>query len=962
MKALKALRSILFTLMLILGFLLPVLLSNPVLAESNSGQTILYFTDALNYSENGNFSEFGFASLSQTYPTKQNDSEYPPSLFIKNTSKTFFKYSADINQWITWFSSSWLLYFMDDSDYNFSFLDDIFGDFELFLPNPYRVVEEYTYTGNDIVKINGDILYNLYFKPPITVQKPGDNVTIGLYSMNINSALPLPNRITNTTVKLTPGLSNGIYNQQITLKNINHTVEPGESLLFTIEIVPCNKTLPTLLTKYIDLTRWEKIANRLENFSKIQTLQDIGMVLKDIVSLLEEANITSEDFAEIINNMVSSSFIYDSADHPASVIIPARISEEDIRIYYLHTIQEMNENRPVANNQSGSYKLSETPTLWNSEPFDRNKILKVSDISADLYFDYYQILNIISGKITITAALYDNNITIASSEKELDRPSILDILKNPTTPVTFIFSGSDKEIAYGSRISIGVSLKNGTKTGLGSVKLLYDSVDYPSALRVKLEETQNIKITDITSNPSNMKIIPEGTVEYIFNVTSEKEDTLQISSVEREKTGDWEITVPESTTVSANSQTNIHVFIKSQSNRKEAYGNNITLTIIVSGNTGIARQVVSAEVSQDAIQYEVEILGYSNSINISKGENRSFYFVIKNNNTGAIDDVDSYTITASSKNLWPLIPRENIRNLPIGENTNTDDARVVIQVPKNTTLDSDIITITVTSDSDPSATATINVTVYVTGEDFLENIYTLFDNLAETLGLNEIFGSYGAIVLVTILMVIILFLLLILVLVFTTKHVRIICLGRIKEIEVIEKAIFELTLNNPSKKTESYEIFAEQTALSSKWMIAIEPLATVIDGRQSKTVQIIVTPNSNNDSKDWTQITVHVKTPGKKRTESIRLIAMMKEGKTLLKLENVSHWPTVFNPGERITTSYSISNNGTVSANNLKVFFYLNGKQKNMVEVTIPTGSIADLEIPWIAVKGKNKIRIRLKE
>ncbi len=135
MKALKALRSILFTLMLILGFLLPVLFSNPVLAESNSGQTTLYFTDALNYSENGNFSEFGFASLSQTYPTKQNDSEYPPSLFIKNTSKTFFKYSADINQWITWFSSSWLLYFIDDSDYNFSFLDDIFGDFELFLPS-----------------------------------------------------------------------------------------------------------------------------------------------------------------------------------------------------------------------------------------------------------------------------------------------------------------------------------------------------------------------------------------------------------------------------------------------------------------------------------------------------------------------------------------------------------------------------------------------------------------------------------------------------------------------------------------------------------------------------------------------------------------------------------------------------------------------------------------------------------
>lgn len=577
MKAPKALRSILLAFMLILGSLLPVLLSNPVFAESSSGQTTFYFTNALNYLENDNSSEFGFASLSQIYPTKQNDSEYPPSLFIKNTSKTFFKYSPNIDQWITWFSSSWLLYFIQDSDYNYSFLDDIFGDFELFLPNPYRIVEEYTYTGNDTVKISGDILYNLYFKPPITGQKPGDNVTVGLYSMNLNSAIPLPIHLKNVTVKLTPGSSGGIYNQQLILENINHTLDPGESLLFTIEIVPCNKTLPTLLTKYIDLAQLEKIANRLENFSKISKLQDIGTVLKDIVSLLEESNITSEDFAAIINNMVSSSFIYDSTDHAASVTIPVKISEQDFRIYYLHTIPEMNENRPETNDQPGSYKLSETLTLWSSESFDRSKILKVSDISADLYFDYYQILNIISGKITITATLYDNNNMIASSEKELDRPSILDILKNPTTPITFIFTGSDKEITYGSSITLGISLKNGTKLGLGNVKLLYDSVDYPSALRVKLEETQNIKITDFTSNPPNMKIIPGGTVEYIFNVTSEKEDTLQISSVEREKTGDWKITTPGSTTILANSQTNIQVFIKSLSNLKEAYGNNITL-------------------------------------------------------------------------------------------------------------------------------------------------------------------------------------------------------------------------------------------------------------------------------------------------------------------------------------------------------------------------------------------------
>jgi hypothetical protein len=970
MKAPKALRAILFTFILTAGLLLPALISTPVLAESSSGQTTLYFTDALNYAENDNSSEFGFAFVSQTSPTKQNDSEYPPSLFIKNTSKLIPRYSSNADQWFNWFSSTWLLYFIENSpDFNFSDFDGIFGDFELLLPNPYRVVEEYTYNGDDPVKINGDLFYNLYFASPIKRQKFRDNVTVGLYSMNMNSALPLPTLIKNTTVELTPGLFSDMYNQQITLKNINHTLEPGESLLFTVEIVPCNKTLPALITKYIDLNRFisrlEERANKWENRSNIQKLQDIGTALKDILSLLKESNITSEDFAAIINVMRSSSFIYDSANHPASVTIPAKISEEDIRIYYLHAIPEMNENRPVTDNQSGSVEITETPTLWTSETFDRNKILKVGDISADLYLDhrdFYRIINILRGKITITATLYDKDAPVASSEKELDITGIREILTKPNTPVTFTFSGLDKEITYGHSIGIGLSLKNGTKLGLRNVKLLFDSVDYPSALRVKLEETKNIKITDITSNPPSQKIIPGGTVEYILNVTSEKADTLQISTIEREKTGDWEITSPRSATVSANSWTNIHVFIKSLSDLNEAYGNAITLTVIVNGNTGIARQAVSAEISEDAIQYDVEILGYSNNINISKGENRTFYFVIKNNNTGAIDDVDSYTISASSKNDWRLIPRDIIRNLGIGASTDADDARVVIQVPKNTTLDSDIITIIVTSDGDPSTTATINVTVHVIGGDFLESIYNLFDGAAETLGLKEIFGSYGAIVLASILMVIILFLLIILALVFTTKHVRIICADRIKEIEATEKAIYELTLQNPSKKTQSYEILAQQTAPSSKWMIAVEPLATAIDGRQSKTVQIIVTPINNNESKDWTQVTVHVKKTGKKKTEYITLIAMIKEGKTLLKLDNVSHWPTVFNPGEKVTTSCSISNNGTVSARNVKVFFYLNGKQKNMVEVTIPTGSIADLQIPWMAVKGKNQVRIRLKE
>jgi hypothetical protein len=967
MTAHKALPTISLTFILVLGSLLPTLISSPALAETPVGQTTLYFTDTLNE----NISELGTGFLSLNAPTKQNDSKYPPNLFIKNTSKLIPRYNLNTEQWLTWMST-WIFDFLGGiPELNSTDFSDLFNGFEILIPNPYRIVEEYSYNGNDSVTINGDIIYNLYFQSDITRQKFRDQVKVELYSLNMESFLPLPKLIKNNTVELTPGLFSDIYNQQITLPDISYTLTPGDSLLFSIEIVPSNKTLPTLITKYIDLNRfiarWENRANRWENRSNLQKLHDLGTNLKEVISILNESlvNVTSADFAAILNAMQSSSFIYDSAQHPASVSIPAKISEEDIRIYYLHTDETMDEKRSETGNQSGSIKITSTPTLWISPAFERNKILKVGNTVVDLYLDHrdlFRIINVLRGKITITATIYDDNTTIATSEKKLDRTRILNLLLKPTTPITFTFNGSDTEISYDHSIRLGVSLKNGTKLGLRTVKLLYDSIQFPSALKIEVEETQNIKIADVTSTPVNSKIIPGGTAEYTLNVTSKNADTLHIETIQRETVGDWEIIVPESTTVSSNSITTLQVGIKSKNNYKEAYDNSIDLIIIVRGNTGIARFGVTAEVSVDAIEYKVEILGYSNNINISKGENRTFYFVIKNNNTGAIDDVDSYTITASSKNNWPLIPRDTIKNLGIGESTNANDARVFIQVPKDTTLDSDIITIVVASDGDPSATATINVTVHVMAGDLLESFYNMFDDAAETLGLNEIFGSDGAFVLMIIIVVIILFIFIILSLVLTTKPVHIICNDRIKEIESTEKAIFELNLKNPTKKTQSYEIEMQQTAPSKKWIITTDPQTITIDGRLTKTAQIVVTPTETTKSKDWTQITVNVKKTGKKKTESIALLTMIKEGKTLLQLQNISHWPTTFNPREKVITSFSLSNNGTVTARNVKVFFYLNGKQKNMVELTIPAGNIADIQIPWIAEKGKNQLRIRVKE
>ena len=211
-------------------------------------------------------------------------------------------------------------------------------------------------------------------------------------------------------------------------------------------------------------------------------------------------------------------------------------------------------------------------------------------------------------------------------------------------------------------------------------------------------------------------------------------------------------------------------------------------------------------------------------------------------------------------------------------------------------------------------------------------------------------------------MVIILFFLIILALVLTIQSIKIICTDRIKEIEGTEQAVFDVTLKNPLRKSQSFDIQIKQTASESKWVTTFEPSTVLLEGRASKTVQVTVTPTEKTEVKDWNQIDVQVKKTGHKKKESIALLAMMKEGTTLLQIKNVSHWPMHFSPGEKVITSFSLSNNGTIAARNAKIFFYLNGKQKNKVEVTLPVGNIADIQIPWIAEKGKNRIHIRVKE
>jgi hypothetical protein len=230
----RTLRIILLSSIFILGSLLPAFIIAPVVsADPVSEETTFYFKDILGLEEPVEYdSIFGMSVLvSQDPPTKQNDSEYPPMLLN----------GLEINEEeLMYWLAAWAMQLMG-SEYG-----DLLGEFDILLPHPFRVVETYEYYGNEAVEIKGDVVFDLYFLSEMTskLDMNKDEVKICLYSTNSGSLIPLPKEIKNTTVQITPKLlPRSIHEQEIILKNVNYTLNPGDSLLFSIEIIPGDKAL-----------------------------------------------------------------------------------------------------------------------------------------------------------------------------------------------------------------------------------------------------------------------------------------------------------------------------------------------------------------------------------------------------------------------------------------------------------------------------------------------------------------------------------------------------------------------------------------------------------------------------------------------------------------------------------------------------------------------------------------------
>ncbi|UCH72068.1 MAG: hypothetical protein JSW62_00525 [Thermoplasmatales archaeon] len=968
----KKFRACLLTFILFTSLLSVLTIAPQTLGTESLGETTLYFHSG--YHGEG---DIFYKTVDENTPARNNYSSWPPELKIKN--------SEEIIEWLT----IWSTYILLDGE--LGGLESLFD--ELGLGGPLTISGYYEYGGDDSVEIKGDVSFDLYFSsklPSKLLEAYQDSVKV---SISADSGF----KIKEATTNIKPNLLGGkIQSYTIELENFEYSLDPGDSLIFSVEIIPSDKVIGGYIAENIDeeilIQQLENLTELLtDNDTLIETIEQVldPLMLKliglefsfsDIVDFLEYGtyflanaseiyNIT-EELENIINIFLSSSFIYDSEQYPSSVTLPIDIAGEDEnkKTYYLYPDSTMSEEKPIEIEEKSEIILSKESGQWDGPNFERSKILK--EVSANLYINHLNLRRLLNrGDIEILIELFDGETLIDSTKENFGKNTLLDALLNSFETIEVTFDNLDNyEVTYGSHLSLKVSIANETKLGLfglglyQNAKLFYGSKDYPSSLSLLFDDTDHIKIKNLETDPLDGKIVPGGNVIYTLNVASDYNDQIEIIAYmfSEEEQDNWQILSPGKISISGGSQETIELVVESTKNDLDAYGDVLDLTFALSGKTGRDVFDIFVEISEDAIEYDIEVTAPP-GMNIKHGRNDTYLFKIKNKNTGLWSD--NYEIEVISENNFSLDVEYVKEELDVREEL---EIEITVHIPKYTDISSDMLTFTVISeesvahDKDESVTIYLNTTIDT--PNILEKIYQSFESAAESLGLNDLFGDYAPHLLAAIIFILIFFILIFLVFIIKRKFVEIICLDRIKEVNPDEEAKFEITIKNPHNHILNYEICAKETSPSPGWEISLDSKIMVIEPKKEHKVTLIVRPTDFAKSDDWMEVKIAAKAIEKNKSAEISTVTNLKDAKPDVRIMGVLHRPLIFKKGDIVKTSFKLRNEGNASTGNITVILYVNGEEKNKVEdIIIPRGGYADIEMPWVASKGKNNVEIIVK-
>jgi hypothetical protein len=632
--------------------------------------------------------------------------------------------------------------------------------------------------------------------------------------------------------------------------------------------------------------------------------------------------------------------------------------------YYLHNDEVMDKTKPKGSTTIRD-TLSSDSLKWVGPSFERNKILE--NITAKVYIQYQKILTL--GKVKISATLKNGDTVIASSEMEVDRTNLIEFIKRgPDSPTVIYFDVIESdEVWHNKNLSLEVNLVSKPILPiLKPVKILYDSVSYPSSITLAYKETENIEIEGFEDKIT----YAGGSAEYVFDVRSKHKDKIDITVEEQTSVGDWILDYyPKTVNVGEDGVETVHLFVNSTATDDSAYNvDEISILINATGKTGFDSKSTNVSVSLDAVEYDIEIVK-PDDLEIKHGSEGTYRFIIRNNNKGFIED--EYSIKATSEHNLTLnyLPYAGTKEDSLGIYDKDDEKpieailNVTITIPYYTDITSDKLTLNITSDHSVSKKNTfsveISVTTTIVTPNILESLYQLFESAALKIGLS---GPYAGWILIGGLILLLILIIIIAALIRRRRFADIICLDRIKEITPDETAEFEITVKNPTKDVLTYEIKTLIDSSTDSFEVSIDTKQAILESKQSKKISLIVKPTDFVKKDDWIEVKVIAKAQGRKKPSEISTVTTIKGSETRVEISGVFHWPRVFKKGDRVETSFKLVNRGNVSARNVSVILYINGEEKNKVEdITIPRGGYADIAMPWVAVKGKNEVYIVVK-
>ncbi len=941
----------------------------PVPSADPAQETKLYFKDILSFYDTDYNQDTNLAYLSDIPPTGSNASSYPP-LLIKEISLRNGLKCVDNDTFLQW-ALTWSINLLDELGFDdlideLDGIEEILEQMKILLPNPLRVVECYEHTGNESIQLKGNINYDLYFRTKTGSQiHKNDRIKISVYTYG-QSAI-FPDEIANTTISLEPGIFQNTIQKSVTITNVSATINPNTLVLFAVEMIPGEKTITSLITNdYPILENLSKIGlkaiRNVANFTGITTIEDVFAFLDLLDELMNDdalgINLSIDDAVEVLESLISVSFLYDSADYPSSVTVPFRAAgetDDNSVVYYLHDSNNMDSTRPTAASQQIA-NLADSSISWTGEKITRNKIL--SDASAIVYINHKD-LQFWSEAMVVEASLTYGNTTLDTDSITLEQKTSLSATQKP---YRFIFDdiGTGVELEYGKKIGITISLKGepSVNSFFRTIEVFYDSSEFASMLSFSISETDHIQVSGSRS-PSNGKIIVADKVTYTLEVSSDLEDDITVSIQEKsfssEEQDYWDISInPTSFSVGNAGEQALTVILSSLGTTIAAYDEDpLELTLDVIGNTGYDSIDLSAEVSDDAVTYDT-LITIPKDKEIAHGENASFVFTIENNNSGLWRD--SFIFSAEiDENISIEVTPLTFDNLDVGNKTNIT---VNVSIPDDTKIDEATISLTIISKrSQIQHEATVNFTIV--GANIFESLFDYFEDIAESLGLTGAFGDYAPLVLVSIIIIVIFFILILMAFILTSKTVEVICIDRIKEIDPENTATYEITLKNRTNKPRSYLITSDLPLKTGSWDIQFSSDQIMIPAKQQRTIKAMVKATDEVQPGDWTEFLLFISTEGKSKKVTIPLFCSLSDGMASLSIKDVFHWPKSFSSNQKISTSLKVFNSGNTQARNVSVKLFINNKEKNKVEeLIIPAGGYADITLPWIAEKGKNDLRI----